>query len=95
MSRFDYECEVCGKEEKTICYGAVRLCKQCLKEKIGDTDVEEITKKREYNDLDDCARECGNYYNLINLLYCVGNLTGTDMGHIVENLDDIFDDLLI
>lgn len=96
MSRYDYKCELCGKEEKTICFGAVRMCRQCLKDELGeDFDLKEITKERNYEDLDDCARECGNYYNLVSLLYCIGRLTDTNMENIVETLDNIFDDIAV
>ena len=97
MGKFDHDCELCGKEGFTFCVGALRLCKACTTRKLdkmialGTAPSPIAWAKREYKTLDDCALECGNYYNLISMLYCLANITGCDVEDLVETLDDIFD----
>ncbi len=91
MGRFDYECELCGEEGRTYCVGALRLCRKCAEQHIACHRPRSMTTPRKYRTLDDCALECGNYYNLVKLLECIGELTDTDMNDIIETLDDIFD----
>ena len=91
MSRYDHECELCGQEGNTECIGALRLCRKCADREVLFCKPRSLTAPRTYVDLHECALECGNYYNLVSMLYCIGKLTDTDMNDIVETLDDIFD----
>lgn len=95
MGRYDHECELCEREARTVCIGAMRLCRRCAEEKLYDLNVGNYTAKRTYNDLDDCALECGNYYNLISMIYCLGRITECDVEGLVEGLDKIFDDMCL
>lgn len=91
MGKFDHECELCGMETRTICNGALRLCRECAEKRLYELRSNDYTSERTYKDLDDCALECGNYYNLVSLLYCIGNITGVNVEELVEALDAIYD----
>lgn len=94
MAGFDYECELCGQKGRTDCVGAFRICGKCynkITSKLNSRVHRSYLTQRSYKTLNDCALECGNYYNLIAMLYCLSKITECNVDDLVRTLDNIFD----